>query len=135
MANGSIKWTITLNPKFLQHASKEFIATTIFHELVHAFISFRYGNTFPTLGSQHQFIFNNWVLSIGRGVKELYPGRPDSDYVSLALQGLDDVYIDPVTNQIIPLKDNYAITNYNVDIATARAVALQFLNGTTGTPC
>lgn len=134
LPNGAFKWTISLNPKNLQNATKELKAAVIFHELVHAFISIRYPNL-NTESSQHQFMFSNWVQSIGRAIKDIYPGLPDSDYVALALGGLEDAYIDPATNQIIPVQDNYAAQHYGTYLAPARNRALQFFNGTAGSPC
>jgi hypothetical protein len=134
LPNGEVQWTIRLNPNILQNASKEFIATVIFHELVHSFIVFRY-TSYPTTPSQHEFIFMNFVEDIKDAVKRLYPGSPDSDYISLALEGLDDAIIDPATGQPYPAADSYSIFHYGTDLTTARNRGLQFFNGTAGTHC
>lgn len=137
LANGTVQWTITLNPNLLKNASKEYIATVVFHELTHAYISFRFPAN-NTLTQQHQFIFDRWVPSIARAVKELYPGQQDSDYVAMALQGLEDVTIiqtGPNTGQVNQTNNQYSITNYQMDVITSRTIALPFFNGTSGTHC
>lgn len=138
LTNGTIQWTITLNPNLLKNASKEYIATVIFHELVHSFISFRFPGIYSTASAQHQFIFEKWVPSIARGVKEAYPNLSDSDYIALALQGLDDatlIQTGPNTGQVNPTNNAYSIQYYQMDILTSRSIALPFLNGTSGTTC
>lgn len=135
LANGVKEAVITINPTFLQNASKEFIATVLIHEITHAFISFQNPNSTET--QQHTSMFYNDVDKIADAVRELYPSLSIQNSRAMALQGMDEILFDFTTTPVSVYNDKNqtALNQYLMNIADSRNLSLPFFNGTAGTPC
>jgi hypothetical protein len=126
---------ISLNATFLQNASKEFKATVILHEVLHSFFIIQFPNS--TLIQQHSSILANEVDRLSDAVIELFPTLSKQNARALALQGMDEIEFDISTNppSVYYQTNQWAIDHYLMDLQQARALALPFINGTSGTPC
>jgi hypothetical protein len=74
---------ITLNSSVLNNASKEYIARVIIHEILHVYISNRFGST------DHQEMLNNYVDEIAIFLNKLYQTK-EEDAKILSLLGLQN---------------------------------------------
>lgn len=132
LPNGKKEITIHLNTTLLSSTAKEFIATTIVHEITHSLYSIQFPTS--TESQQHLGIFQAGdAIPIAQAVQEIYPSLSNVDAVALALQGLDEITFP---NGIIDLDRNaYAEQNYGMGVVYARNKAFEYINGTQGTPC
>ncbi len=103
----TINGVITLNKLTMQHASKEFIAATILHEMLHVFIK---GNS----PKEHDIIIEQYSTSITKELFGIYNINPESG-IYLAFTGLNSAAfysknINP--NSQILNSINLTIANY-----------------------
>jgi hypothetical protein len=133
LATGVKEVVITINPTYLQNASKEFITAVVLHELLHGFYTLKYPNS--TFLQQHQSILNSGAGHIGETLLEIFPpGLSPSDAAALGLQGIDKICFDS-NGDVIPSQNAIAETKYGMGLVYARNKALEYFNGTLGTPC
>lgn len=88
--NGKVEYVmhIKLNETMLSHASKEFIAETMFHEILHAYCN---ANTQLLNGAdQHQHMINNNVKDQILALLEIFPSL-GSDATALVLAGYGEL--------------------------------------------
>ena len=103
----TINGVITLNKSTMQHASKEFIAATILHEMLHIFIK---GNS----PNEHDIIIEQYSTSITKELLGIYNINPESG-IYLAFTGLNSAafYSNNITpNSQILNTVNLTIANY-----------------------
>jgi len=81
---------IKLNANTLSTASKEYIAATIMHEVIHAYLTL-YG----TNGSlnQHTDMATNYLSIMAIDLKLLYPGITEEDATALSWGGLGETQL------------------------------------------
>jgi len=123
--------TIELNPVALANASQEYMAMTILHETVHAYIDYRneyvkaysLGRTEGVINSyMHHDVMTQYVNELQQSLKEVYPNYPDAYARALAWGGLHE------TVAWQPLLDKEAILAKNRQEKGVYATKV-------GTPC
>ncbi len=88
---GGKSWEITLNRNVLDFSSKEYIAITIYHEVLHAYLE----AYFPTIGTfdpntqHHQYMANQCVDYMAAMLQQLFPNLSNTDATALSWQGLN----------------------------------------------
>ncbi len=91
-SNGGINVTITLNQNYLVGASNEYIASTIVHEIIHAYLA-----VYPTLLgniNEHLEMGENYVNQMSAAIIDFYPNLSKTVAYSLVLDGLATFYIN-----------------------------------------
>jgi hypothetical protein len=130
-------WEITLNRNVLDFSSKEYIAVTIYHEVLHAYLE----AYFPTIGTtdlntqHHQYMANQCVDYMASMLQQLFPNLSVTDATALSWQGLNGNFkfkngvVEPNSywNQL-PAATRVNYINRNNQFKTGK------LNGT-GTQC
>lgn len=101
----TINGVITLNKSTMQHASKEFIAATILHEMLHIFIK---GNS----PNEHDIIIEQYSTSITKELLGIYNINPESG-IYLAFTGLNSAAF--YSNNINP--NSQILNSVNLTIA------------------
>lgn len=81
---------IALNIYTLPNTSREFAASVILHEMVHAIIENTSGDPLSQ-EAQHYKIFSNWYKKIKRALVAMFPNLSERDALALSLGGLSDV--------------------------------------------
>lgn len=84
---GGMDIKITLNVNILQGASQEYIAETIFHEMLHAIID----DLYPTIHSEfcaHQTIAENYIDAECTALQSIFPYLTTTDATAMILSGL-----------------------------------------------
>lgn len=76
---------IYLNDAALTHASKEYIAATIYHEVLHVYIPASLFNE-----GEHNQMATNYIYPIAEAIRGVYPTIPWGDAVALAWGGLGE---------------------------------------------
>lgn len=134
--------SISLNAWVIQNSSKEFIATTMLHESIHAYIDFWYGrylvgqidsNTFKlkfpifwdykralngTELSQHNEMANNYVAMISRFVLQFNPGMSQGMADALSWKGLQFTTAWKNRSDTNQIKALYFIARRDTDTAS-----------------
>ncbi|MBK7098061.1 MAG: hypothetical protein IPH58_06545 [Sphingobacteriales bacterium] len=89
ISGGLIKatFTIALNVNTLPNTTREYIARTLFHEFLHAYLN--YTGQYGTL-KNHNNMANQFINEIASALKANFPGMSDFDARSLAWGGLQD---------------------------------------------
>lgn len=109
--NGYCRINIDLNTNILPGAAKEYIAATMFHESIHAYLS----ATDRMSDLDHQVIAETYISKMVAGIQELYPSISLQDAEALAWGGLQKTSAwaalqssDPANaNMIIQTNNNY----------------------------
>jgi hypothetical protein len=101
----TINGVITINKSTMRHASKEFIAATILHEMLHVFIK---GNS----PKEHDIIIEQYSTSITKEILGVYNINPESG-IYLAFTGLNSSTF--YTNNINP--NSQILNSVNLTIA------------------
>jgi hypothetical protein len=83
-SSGSLFIDITFNENILPTASKEYIMTTIYHELLHAVLFY---NGIPT-GQQHEPMANQYISALTASLIEHFPNLNMNDAIRLSWGGL-----------------------------------------------
>lgn len=139
LTGGVLQITLTLNPKYLKDASREFVAAVIYHEIIHAYLKVKFPDL--TFTDHHNIILQSYGRFTSNALNEVFPTSFSDQYEprSLALQGIDDVILqlNPSTNnyEIISSQNAIALQVYSMGLFAARSTALEFFNGTKGTAC
>ena len=78
---------VSLNANTLPAASKEYIAATTIHEILHAYWTYS-----GKLGefNQHTDMANNYIYTMQSDLKAMFPNMPDFDAEALSWGGLSD---------------------------------------------
>lgn len=82
---------VTLNKNTMPGYSQEFIASTIIHEIMHAYFNankIHYNQQFQ----QHQSMAEEYVESMKNVVKDIFPNSPDKSAYALILNGFNDMF-------------------------------------------
>ncbi len=91
--------TITLNRNVTDFASQEFVAVTIYHEVIHAYLTAYFSSAFAQSGNindaHHQYMAQSCVQYLANALKEMFPGLSDFDSKALAWEGLNGNYENP----------------------------------------
>ncbi len=110
---------VTLNKNTLPSASQEFIATTMVHEIMHAYFDSQ--KTYYTQQfQQHRNMAENYIDDLKNAVQSIYSSLDDKAAYALILNGFGDIFkndltywntlvskYDLDTAQIINIRDNY----------------------------
>jgi hypothetical protein len=103
--------TMTLNTTELQNSSQEFVAETIFHEVIHAYLD---ANT-PIKNAllQHHEMITSYVDCELAALKEIFPTLSSHDGLCIILGGMYDVqqYDTATFNSVLAV---YALTSADV---------------------
>lgn len=136
-ANDVKEIKIKINSNYLQNASKEYIATTVLHELLHTFYVVAYPTS--TQHDQHAAMFTTGdCLRIGESLIELFPAIDHNDATALGLQGLEELWLIPNGSggyDVDAANNTFAENNYGMGLLYARNIGMQHFNGTLGTHC
>ncbi|MVT11557.1 hypothetical protein [Chitinophaga tropicalis] len=119
-SNGMANYLVDLNIDALQNASKEYIAATIFHEILHAYFATK--NIDPVL--EHDEMALYYRDQIATAVRSLYPSISENDANALAYGGLQHTY---TWSELV--RTNPSAANSIVSINQA------YKNGTSGVSC
>lgn len=88
---------VSLNANTLPKASKEYIAVTAIHEILHAYMTYS-----GKLGefNQHTDMANNYIYTMQKDLQAMFPGMSDTDAAALSWGGLGDTqaWKDMLTN-------------------------------------
>jgi len=78
---------VSLNANTMPKASQEFIAATVIHEILHAYMTFS-----GKLGefNQHTDMANNYIFTMQKDLKAMFPAMTDEDAEALSWGGLGD---------------------------------------------
>jgi hypothetical protein len=117
---GGFDFTISLSTSQMENSSKEFIAATIYHELLHAYLRTEQGLTSQSL--QHNVMAEKYVSSLASTLQILFPSLSSNHASNLAWGGLTaffpyQSFAGTVTQNLINLDNAY------------------FQSGTYGTKC
>ncbi|MDQ1090203.1 hypothetical protein [Siphonobacter sp. SORGH_AS_1065] len=77
---------ITLNSSDLAYASEEYIAATIYHEVLHSYLR----DTGILRDTHHNLMANNFVIPMADALRGLFPNLSQSDAEALAWGGLQE---------------------------------------------
>ncbi|MFN8353600.1 MAG: hypothetical protein U0Y10_04115 [Spirosomataceae bacterium] len=128
---------VRLNPSMLYNTTQEFIASVVLHEVIHAMIfSYNDWSKPSAIDNQHEQILKDWVVDLKTSLQILFPSLSDTDALSLALGGLDDVIYSRFG--VGTLKEYYKTfvkNTYGIEISTAEAIRNEYKNTTKGTKC
>lgn len=121
LPSGGVKFTIQFNLNSLAAASQEYIAATIFHEVMHAWADYMYPG-FKTAADEHlqmanSMNFNRQVIAL----KEMFPSLTTQDASDLAWGGLQNT---PQWSSLIRAEKDRIVQNI-----------YDFKYHRTGTPC
>lgn len=120
-----LKSVITLNDIQLQHASKEYIAVTILHEVIHAWIEFKYPAPLDN-AQQHELIASsNRFNMIRDALMAMFPSLGIDDATDLTWGGLGHTIAFTNKNQA----EKERINNKNLDYKDQTRATKK------GTPC
>ena len=125
-----------MNPHFASVSSKESIAASMIHEIVHSFIFFykeyNGGTSLLSNFKSHTIMYQQWIDKMRDILIEVY-GMGPRNAVVLACAGLADV----MTKEGVPIQeiDDFLIGKYNVSIKQAIEVAEEYEKGNYGEKC
>lgn len=119
--------TITLNDAALKNASKEFIAETIFHESIHAYLDAN--TTIYTEMQQHCTMIESYLDCELSALQEVFPTLSSHDGLCMIIGGMEDIqeYDSDTLNQIL--------MHYNLTLTDVINTNQQYKSGTLGTTC
>jgi hypothetical protein len=119
--------SITLNTTVLQNASNQFIAETMFHEILHAY--FFSQTSVNTPFAQHCEMIQNYVAVEENALMEIFPTLSAHDAVSIILGGMADVQeYDPATL-------NTVLAGFNLTSTDVINTNNSYKSGAKGTKC
>lgn len=120
---GDTKVQITLNnsPGTLNGASREYIAITIFHEVLHAWIDYFSPSQNTALANHELMATQQYINKMADALQELYPNIPRQDALDMAWGGLSATSAWAALSQA----DKDRINQTNIDYRTLMK----------GTPC
>ena len=123
---------VTLNKNTLPSASQEFIATTMVHEIMHAYFDSQ--KTYYTQQfQQHRNMAENYIDDLKNAVQAIYSSLDDKAAYALILNGFGDIFkndltywnslvskYDLDTAQIINIRDDYKSHNSGTKTACSQ---------------
>ncbi|RZL60466.1 MAG: hypothetical protein EOO93_13735 [Pedobacter sp.] len=121
---------VTLNKNVLPFASQEYVATTIVHEIMHAYFDANKIHYVQQL-EQHRDMAEGYVEALKVSVKEIYPSILDKDAYALALNGFGDIFKNDLSYWNVLIAKYNLSTQQIIDIRDAYRNS----NSTTGTRC
>jgi hypothetical protein len=124
---GYIDITTTLSEQKLANASKEFIAETMFHEIIHAYLDAN-SNVHNEL-QQHCQMIETYVACELNALQEIFPKLSSHDGLSLILDGFEQVqeYDQDTFNTLL--------SYYKLSLNDISQTNSKYESGTAGTPC
>lgn len=103
---------VTLNKNTMPGYSQEYVATTIVHEIMHAY--FNENRTFYNQQfQQHQAMAEGYVEHLKDAVTSLFPNMPDKAAYALVLNGFNDMFEQNLTGWNA-LLTKYQLTNQEI---------------------
>jgi hypothetical protein len=118
---------IQLSMQRLSNASQEFIAETMYHEIIHAYLDANTG--LYNEMNQHVYMFTNLIDDEVNSVRAAYPGLSTHDYYCIVIAGYGDIQAN------YPTLFNAALTRYNLTSDDCRLTAESYRLGGLGTKC
>lgn len=120
--------TIAFNPSYFSNTSSEYVAATMYHEAMHAYLD---ANTASRDGlEQHVTMATEYIDWLVDAMSQAYPGTPDKDAKGLALRGLADVMENnPAYWNDLVHSMGFADTQEVINLTDG------YRNGTKGSPC
>jgi len=91
--NSAYSFIINLNGNTLPETSNEYILSTIYHEILHAYMDTQIGKDASgkyLISNQHQTMANNYILLMTGALKIAFPNINDRDAWALSWGGLED---------------------------------------------
>jgi hypothetical protein len=129
-SSGGMDITISFNESIMSGASQEYIAETIFHEVLHA--NLYGGSTIVGPRMQHIDIAQNYIESERTALQGIFPNLTSSDAYAMILSGLGELYkSDP--NYYSQLVSNYS--QYGITINNIVSTTTQYKTNQLGTGC
>ena len=119
---------IDLNPNVLSGASKEYIATIIVHEIIHAYLN-ENGTFYNNQLLQHETMAESFMDDLRIAVQQLFPSLSNEDAISMILGGFADISTLNATYW------NDLLTHYKTSNSTIATVTGLYKNGSLGTTC
>lgn len=124
---GVIKVRTSLNNTALANASKEYIAETIFHEIMHGY--FDANGTILDEFAQHVEMATAYLNKEVAALQEVFPGLNTHDAQCMVIGG----YADIQTNN--PALLNQILSQYGLTLNDVASTNNSFKNGSKGTKC
>jgi hypothetical protein len=118
---------VNLNPNVLQNASKEFIADTYYHEIIHAVLDVNKFSWDET--QQHVYMAANHVKLMVDALQEVYPHLSKSEAARITIGGFGEL------QQSNPQKFDELCKAFNVTTAEVIQTSGAHKAGTQGTKC
>lgn len=134
--SGLIQIQVTLNDNVLKHASQEYVAETMFHEILHGYMDTENllgtpSAQRPTMSEavQHISMAQTFVNGERAALQEIFGGLSDRDANAVILGGLISLNTNP-NFDFSGLLNTYALTMQDV-----QNISSAYLAGSTGTKC
>lgn len=129
-------WNITMNPKFTNTASKEYLAASMLHEIVHSYIFFykeyNGGTSALTEVESHTIMYDSWIDRMSGILMEVY-GMSIKNAVVLSCFGISDILL----KEGAPIEkiNTYLLNKYKVSITDIQQVSEEYEKGNYGSKC
>jgi hypothetical protein len=122
--------TITLSDSAMQNASQPFIAETIYHEILHAWLDVSTSTTNEL--AQHTTMINNYVNYELAALQQAYPSLSTHDGLCLILGGMGNIQqFAPATLDTVIAK----YSQYNLTLSNIVSTNNSYKSGALGTMC
>ncbi|PWS29783.1 hypothetical protein [Pedobacter paludis] len=117
---------VTLNKNTLPSTSKEFIATTIVHEIMHAYFDFNKTH-YTQQFEQHKDMAEGYIEQLKNAVKDIYPTIGNKEAYALVLNGFGDIFGNDLSYW------NTLLSKYNLDNQQIINIRDAYKNHSSGT--
>jgi predicted SprT family Zn-dependent metalloprotease len=128
VANGIFNDKITLNSSQIAGSSKEYLASIMIHEVLHAYLS--YNGVAQNQLLQHQNIALNYVSGIRDLLQQEYDISSE-DANCLIIEGLSDLQSNPLYSNFY----NNLLSSLNLTTGLIQTTSLLYKEGINGTSC
>ncbi|GGI24196.1 hypothetical protein GCM10008119_11450 [Pedobacter mendelii] len=111
--NSAYSFIINLNKNTLPQRSKEYILSTIYHEVLHAYMDTQIGKDSSgkyLISNQHETMANNYILLMTGALKIAFPNLGDRDAWALSWGGLEET---PFYTTMLSVTEQAEIQNLN----------------------
>lgn len=108
VSGGYPNFIIELNRNILKNSSKEYITITVFHEFLHAYITYLNNMDITEQSADHQQMVDDYIVMLFQTLQNIY-GIGSSDAIRLAWGGLYDT--QAWKDKSISFKNNVISTN------------------------
>ncbi len=132
-SSGGIDLTMVFNESIMSAASKEYIAETIFHEILHTNLTV---STDIKGKMQHLEIARNYIDQERIALQEIFPNLINCDAYAMIISGLGEIITDfgsLGTDYFNSIVASYAPCG--IDMNTIINTTAAYKTGITGTPC